>query len=139
MLAFIGKEFTGVLDEILIHLLNCQYNLIKGYTKLISSQSSQMRITIKKLGNSKKHPISLDAAKYLNIGAYDKFHKSYLNQNYYHLSIQLDGSIQISRDKLLEQLRKFSDKNDRCSYIKDIPGNVFMTLFCSINLSQNIF
>ena len=115
MLAFIGKECTGELDGILIHLLNRQYNLIKAYNKLMSLQAPRMRMTIEKLGKSKKHPILLDAANYLNIEAYDKFHKSYLDQTYYHLSIQLDGSIHISRDKLLEQPRKFGDKNDRCS------------------------
>ena len=74
-----------------------------------------MRIAIEKLGKSKKHPILLDAAKYLNIEAYDKFHKSYLDQTYHHLSILLDGSTHISRDNSLEQPRKFRDKNDQCS------------------------
>ena len=71
-----------------------------------------MRITIEKLGKSKKHPILFDAAKYLNIEAYEKFHKSYLDRTYYKLSIQLDGSVRISRDKSIDQPRKFRDKND---------------------------
>ena len=111
VLAFIGKEFTGELDEILIHLLNRQCNLIKGFNKLISSQASQMRITIDKLHQSKKHPILLDAAKYLNQEAYNKFHKSYIDRIYYHLSIELDGSINISRDDLIERPRKFGDRH----------------------------
>ena len=69
-----------------------------------------MRITIDKLHQSKKHHILLDAAKYLNQEAYDKFHKSYIDRIYYHLSIQLDGSINISRDDSIEQSRKFCDK-----------------------------
>ena len=48
-LTFMGKELTGELDEILIHLLNCQCNLTKGFNRLISSQASQMTITIGKL------------------------------------------------------------------------------------------
>ena len=115
VLAFIGKEFTCELDEILIHLLNRQYNLPKGYNKLTFSQASQMRLTIENLGKSKKHPILLDTAKYLNIETYDKFHKSCLDRTYYHLSIQLDGSIHISRDESIEQPRKLGDKNDQCS------------------------
>ena len=40
VLAFIGKEFTGEFDEILINLMNRQSNLRKGFHKLIFSQVS---------------------------------------------------------------------------------------------------
>ena len=89
--------------------------MTKGYNKLISSQASQMQITIEKLGKSKKYPISLNAAKYLYIESYNRFHKSCIDQIYFHLSIQLDRSIHISRDESSKQPRKFGDKNDRCS------------------------
>ena len=71
-----------------------------------------MRITIDKLHHSKKHPILLDAAKYLNQEAYNSFHKSYIDRIYYHLSIQLDGSINISRDESIEPPRTFGVKTD---------------------------
>ena len=74
-----------------------------------------MRITIEKLTKSKKHPSLLDATKYLNQEAHDKFHNSYVDRIYYHLSIQLDGLIHISRDKSIKQQRKFVNRNDRCS------------------------
>ena len=74
-----------------------------------------MRITIEKLVNSKKLPILLDAAKYPIQEVYYKFHKSYMDQIYYPLSIQLDGSINVSRDDSIKQLRKFGNGNDLCS------------------------
>ena len=73
----------------MIHLLNRQCNMTKDFNEFISSQVSQMSITIEKLGKSKKHPILLEAAKYLNQEAYNRFHKSYIDRIYYHLSIQL--------------------------------------------------
>ena len=88
--------------------------MTKDFPKLISSQALQMKITIEKLAKSKKHPILLDVAKYLNQQAYNHFHKSYIDRINYHLSIQLDGSILISRDKSIKQPRIFDNKNDRC-------------------------
>ena len=40
VVAFIGKEFTGKINEISIYLLNRQCNLTKGFNKLISPQAS---------------------------------------------------------------------------------------------------
>ena len=74
-----------------------------------------MRITIDKLHQSKKHPILLDAAKYLNQEAYNKFHKSYIDRIYYLLSIELHGSINIPRDESIEQPRKFGERHCRCT------------------------
>ena len=88
--------------------------MTNGGNKSISSQASQMSITIEKLAKSKKHSILLDAAKYLNQESFNKFHKSYIDR-LYHLSIQLDGSIYISRDKSIKQQRIFGNKNDQCS------------------------
>ena len=36
----IGKDFTCELEEVLIHLLNRQINLVKGYNKQILIQAS---------------------------------------------------------------------------------------------------
>ena len=65
---------------------------------LISSQVSQMRITVEKLAKSKKNPILIDAATYLNQEAYDIFSEIVHGPYLYHLSIQLDGSVNISRE-----------------------------------------
>ena len=113
--------------------------LTKGYNKLNSSQASQMRITIDILGKSKKHPILLEAAKYLNQEADNKFYKSYMDRLHYHLSIQLDESIQIEMNQLNNQENlKIKMIGAHVKKLQDIRDNVSMKLFYSINLSQDI-
>ena len=78
-----------------------------------------MRVTIEKLAKSKNYPILFDVTKYLNQKACDKFHKLYMDQIYYHLSIQFDRSINILRDDSIKQPTKIFGNISNCCSCKE--------------------
>ena len=93
VLSHLGKDFTCELQEVLIHLLNRQINLVKGYNKQISIQASQMRITKENIKKAKQNPMLLEASNILNQEAYNAFYTSYMDCINHNVTIQLDGSI----------------------------------------------
>ena len=63
-----------------------------------------------------------------------------MDQINYHVSIQLDELIHISRDESMKPLKKSVIKmiNDHVKKLEDVRDNMFMRLFYSIHLSQHI-
>ena len=115
VLSHLGKDFTCELEEVLIHLLNGHINLVKGYNKQISIQTSQMRITKENIKKAKQHPMSLEASNILNQEVYNTFCTSYMDRINHNVTMQLDGSILILRVDLENEPHLIRNKTDRCT------------------------
>ena len=96
VIAFIGKESTGELHELLHKLLDRQKMHIKDINHRICVQNAKMLLTTNKLLSNSHTNILYDASKYLNHYGYEEFEKSYNLSLQYNVVIDTSGKYLVS-------------------------------------------
>ena len=123
VISFIGKEFTGELEEILKFLLDRQRDKSIEVNLKILKSSSNMRIKYHKLKEQNRHPILIQASRILNEWGFNKFRYNYELLSQYNLFIDNNGSTVIFKSDQKESPRIFLVNQERCGCNESI--NVF--------------
>ena len=112
---YIGKDFTGELEELLIILLNRQKHHYKIANDLLVKDGNEMRIIVEKLKNNSTNPLLLEAANFLNSSAYKSFLTQYEDSVNYQVQEEDDGTFIVYRIGFSHSPRRFKERTSRCT------------------------
>lgn len=116
IMAILGKDFVGQLEDLLKILLERQERLNKQYNTELSEAYHDMLILNEKLQSQNKHPILIDASKHLSKFSYERFEKAYQDSQHYYVEINDDLSFDIYRSKdQFKEPRHFDTVESKCN------------------------
>ena len=116
IVSFIGKEYTGELEELLKFLLQRQDLLNLRLNKELSVANSHMLLTHERLTKMKENQILIDASKHLTKLSYDRFVLAYIQSKEYAVEETDNNSFIVYRKSTQRASpRKFSTFQTRCN------------------------
>ena len=114
--SFIGKDYVGEIEDILLILLNRQRTHATQHNQLIFQEEQYMLIKNRKLIDAAEDPILINASNTLNKWEYNMFYDSFIQVPNYKIDQSLeDQSYKVYRIGKENKPRVFQNKQSRCN------------------------
>ena len=121
IMAILGKDFVGQLEDLLKILLERQERLNKQYNTELSEAYHDMLMKHQSLMNANKDQILIDASKHLSKWSYDRFEKAYKASSQYTVESLEDDSYNVYRSKnQIKPPRHFINLDTKCNCVSSI-------------------